>query len=67
MLSSTFTKKYHSDQPINKLANDLLHTKSLHLKESAQIEDDLLVTSQGPIAFLVQATKTFLQETSNST
>jgi hypothetical protein len=41
--------------------------KSLHLKESAQIEDDLLVTSQGPIAFLVQATKTFLQETSNST
>ena len=34
-------------------------------KESAPIKDDFLVTSQGPIELLVQATKTFLQETSN--
>ena len=38
----------------------MIGSKSLHLKESASRDLDFLVTSQGPIAFLVQATKTFL-------
>ena len=36
-----------------------------YTKESASRDLDFLVTSQGPIELLVQATKTILQETSN--
>ena len=34
------------------------------LQESASRDIDFLVTSQGPIEFLVQKTRTFLHETS---